>query len=142
MKRITSLFILLIAALITSCSDDDSSSAPLNNNTPEADGEWHLIQVTGSIAGVNYLFEPGTITWTFNDDGTVSVENTNTNDFVEDFFDSGTYEFDFVLNDQLPTACNEVLVINNTDFGCQDFQDDDMILTQLVADGYILKFTK
>lgn len=144
MKRIIPVFVILIITLAASCSDDDNMNPVFyNSNTQEADGKWHLIQVTGGIAGINHLFEPSTITWTFSEnDDSVTVENTNINESLQDFFDSGTYNISVLANDQVPANCNFLLIIDNVDFGCRDIVNDNMTLTQQVADGYELKFTK
>src|SRR5690606_37293852 len=97
MKQIVILFAVLLTGIITSCSDDNEPTQfvnqTYNNNDAQetANGEWHLVQVTGSIAGINHLFEPATITWTINDNATVDVINTNTDESLTDFFDSGNY---------------------------------------------------
>ena len=146
MKKVSTLFVMLLVAMLTSCSEDDSPQQLVNkkaeNIQEAADGEWHLVQVSGSIAGVSHLFEPGTITWTFNDDGTVTVENTNTDEGVEDFLESGVYESAYIDNDQMPSECDELLIVNNINFGCEQYLDDNLSLTQQVADGYQLKFVK
>lgn len=142
MKKFIVLLVALSASFLTAC-DEDLAATPVNNPPAEfADGEWHLVQVTGSIAGINHTYEPGTITWTFNDDGTVDVINTNTNDNLTDFFETGNYEFTFAPNEDTPDMCAEVLMIENINFGCQVANDEEMTLTNTWADGYQLRFTK
>ena len=146
MRQIVILFAVLFTGIITSCSDDNEPTQFVNhtynnNDTQEtADGEWHLVQVTGSIAGINHLYEPGTITWTFNDNTTVDVINTNTNDALTDFFDSGNYAYSFEENVDAPEMCDSVLFLNGLNFGCQDIDGNTMLLTNTWADGYQLKF--
>lgn len=141
MRKISTLFVILFLTVMTACSDD-LATKQLVNTQEAADGEWHLVQVTGSIAGVNHVFEPGTITWTFNDNGTVSVINTNTNESLSDFFNTGTYEYSFVANEDAPEMCESVLMVDNIDFGCHDLDGDHLTLTNVWVDGYQLKFVK
>jgi hypothetical protein len=142
MKKWIFILVAISASFLTGC-DEDLAATPLNNPPTEfADGEWHLVQVTGSIAGINHIYEPETITWTFNDDGTVDVINTNTNDSMTDFLDTGTYEFSFEVNDDAPEMCASVMFIENVNYGCQEIDGNEMTLTNTWADGYELRFTK
>jgi|GEM_PF-6567849 len=74
MKRITFLLLLLPAFTLTSCSDGDENE-PMQV-FPDVAATYKLINVSGSIAGVSHDFAPGTITWRFNTNQTVTVVNT------------------------------------------------------------------
>lgn len=140
MKRTKFLLLLLPAFCLTSCSDDDTTEPVYT--IPEVSATYKLVNVSGSIAGVSHDFEPGTITWKFNTDQTVTIVNNNTNENVEDFFESGTYELSYQPAEYIPAPCEENLVIDNIDLGCVDATENGLVLTQAVADGYVLTFTK
>lgn len=140
MKRMKFLLLLLPAFCLTSCNDDNESEPVYT--IPEISVAYKLVNVSGSIAGVSHDFDPGTITWTFNTDETVTVVNNNTNDNVEDFFESGTYEFHFAPSEPTASQCAESIFVDDTDLGCQQVTDDGLILTQVWADGYVLSFVK
>ncbi|MGQ2984253.1 hypothetical protein [Flavobacterium sp.] len=139
MKRITFLLLLLPALCLTSCNDDDTTP---DMESPELAATWKLVNVSGSIAGVSYDFEPGTIKWTFNMDGTVNVINNNTNENAEEFFGSGTYDFHFEANEATPEMCTHSLFVENLELGCQDVTETQLIISQVWADGYQLTFVK
>ncbi|MCW4467892.1 hypothetical protein OGH69_02855 [Flavobacterium sp. MFBS3-15] len=139
MKR--KLFLLVLPALfLMSCGDDDESGTIYT--IPETSAPYNLVNVSGSIVGVSHDFEPRTITWKFNTDQTVTVVNNNTNEDAEDFFESGTYELSYQPAEYTPAPCEENLFIDNIDFGCVNATDSGLILTQAVADGYVLTFIK
>ncbi|MBY8961345.1 hypothetical protein KJK34_01120 [Flavobacterium sp. D11R37] len=137
----TKLFsVVLFALLFISCSDDDRrlpySGEPLEPAT------WQLVNVSGSIAGIDDDFEPGAVKWTFNTDNTVTVVNNNTDEAKTDFFDSGNYTYGYVENTDSPEACQNTIKISNIDFGCVNVTGNTMRFTQPYADGYILTFEK
>lgn len=151
MNKIATLLVLLVCMFITSCSEDD----PVNTQeNPCAlvfpgphHGTWNLINVSGSIAGVSHNFEPGTIKWTFefctNTD--ITVVNNNENELVEDFLETGSYNLTFTEFDAGAPGCPQYWVINGTNFGCMSYsgvEPETLTLTQQVADGYTLKFTR
>jgi hypothetical protein len=151
MKRITTLFILLTVTLITSCSDDDATAV---NENPCATvipapytGTWNLVNVSGSIAGVSHDFEPGEIKWTFEfcPNSGVTVVNNNDDELVEDFLETGSYNISFTEYDADAPGCPQYWIIGGTDFGCLNYSDAEpntLTLTQAVADGYQLTFTR
>jgi len=141
MKRITFL-LLLPAFFLTSCSDDDQEDSGPVRIFPEVSTTWKLVNVSGSIAGVSHDFAPGTITWTLNVNETVTVVNNNTNEDVEDFFGSGTYEFSLEPFEYTPAPCDRNLVIDSSELGCAEFTENGLVLTQAMADGYVLTFVK
>jgi hypothetical protein len=140
MKRITFLLLLLPAFTLTSCSDGDENE-PMQV-FPDVAATYKLINVSGSIAGVSHDFAPGTITWRFNTNQTVTVVNNNTNENVEDFFGSGTYEFSLQPFEYTPAPCDRNLVIDSSELGCAEITENGLVLTQAMADGYVLTFVK
>jgi hypothetical protein len=134
------LSLALGTLLFVSCSDDDTNlrytGGPLQPVT------WQLVNVSGSIAGIDDDFAPGVIKWTFNTDNTVTVVNNNTNEALTDFFDSGNYTYGYVENTDSPEACQNTIKVSVTDFGCIDVVGNTMRFTQPYDDGYVLTFTK
>ncbi|AWH86165.1 hypothetical protein HYN59_14075 [Flavobacterium album] len=140
MKKTALLLLLLPSIWMTACSDDDNSNV---NDPQAAEGQWKLVNVSGSIAGTSHDFAPGTITWTFDEDAnTVTVVNNNTNENAEDFFASGTYDFHFEANQNTPDMCAQSLFIENLELGCQTETATQLVLSQTWADGYQLTFVK
>lgn len=119
--------------LAMTCDDDPSDDKPA--------GTWSLISVSGGITGTEYNFEPGLITWKFNYDSTVNVVNNNAEDSdAEDFFETGTYNYQYLPNEL--SGCENVIYIDSINFGCQDLRNPSYTLTQTTSDGYTLKFQK
>lgn len=139
MKKIVYLFAALSAMTFSGCSDDDDAGAAIDPALYE--GPWALINVSGSIAGVDN--DLNGIIWDFNtDEDTVTVTNNYEGDeTVEDFFESGTYDVSFVPTEG-SGACSLSLEVDQTDLGCMDANGGAMTLTQQAADGYTLTFEK
>lgn len=138
MKKI--LFMLLISPLLlaTSCDEDDDSSIPNTTLT----GRWNLVNVSGGLQGQDFDIPNGSITWTFNANNTVQVVNNNPADGnAEDFFETGTYNYQYTTN-EVSTTCNQTLKIDDIDLGCQNIQGNTMTLSQVEADGYLLTLKK
>lgn len=77
MKHIN-YFLGLTFLVLISCSDADDSIQ--KTNLP-ATGNWSLVKISGSIAGVNNTFPAGMITWSFDElNHTITVVNNNSND--------------------------------------------------------------
>lgn len=139
MKRTTLLLLLLSSFHFTSCNDDDTTT---NDDPQIAEEQWKLINVSGSIAGVSHDFEPGTITWTFNENNTVTVVNNNTDENAEDFFESGTYDFHYETNNDAPDMCAQTFFVDDTELGCLTETATELEFSQVWADGYHLTFVK
>lgn len=134
MKKLVLLLMLSPLLLAMTCDDDPS------NDTPS--GTWTLTRVTGGIAGNNFEFEPGIITWKFANYSNIEVVNNNPADNeVVDFFETGTYDYDYVDN-ILPNSCEHIIVIDSIDFGCQQNIHDVLTFTQTESDGYTLTFLR
>ena len=136
------LLLLSFASLLAlSCNNDD------DNNPPTGNGglfdSWTLTEVDGGFAGTLDNFSEGTIVWTFNQQaGTVTVVNNNADENAVDFFESGTYDFEFVPNEISPQNCSESLNIDTVEFGCYNIQGIEMKLDQHMDDGYFLTFKR
>lgn len=123
---------------MTSCSLNDNDNA-----TPqEIKYLWHLVKVTGGIAGVNEQFETNVITWSFNNETeTLVVNNKNTDDSIEDSLDSGTYSFS-VLEENNTTY----LIIDDIELGSFEVSGNILTINQNNTstgngtDGFIYTF--
>ena len=132
MKKI--ILLLLCSPLLWAfqCDEDD------NPSDDKPIGTWNLVNVSGGIAGSDFNFPPGTITWKFNYDGTVEVVNNNPADSnAEDFFETGTYTYEHVVN-EIPNSCQHVMMIDNINLGCESLLVPVLTFTQVEADGYII----
>lgn len=130
--------VVLLFTSLFSCSDSN------DNNHQQADvtGIWRLVKVENGFAGINDQFDTEWITWTFLDDGNVSVSNTNTDDSKQDLLDTGSYPFGFIENESTPEMCSESLTINTAEYGCVSISNDTMKIDQSFADGYRITLTK
>jgi hypothetical protein len=128
MKKLKTLFCFLLILALNSCNDKDDGTVN------RLDGTWKLINISGTIAGINENYPEGAINWTFNTTNkTVSVVNT-TSPLSPDGLATGTYSY--VISQNLNTTiCNQKITINNIDFGCFDLSDSNLKLTQSFIDG-------
>ncbi len=133
MKKQLSFFGILLALAISGCSSDSNSS-----HAEIVEGQWKLINVSGSFAGVSNDFEPGVITWDFNPTlHTVTVVNNNTDDNLTDLFDTGVYNYQIVPNPD-PQTCSELLTVDIMELGCFSIVDGNLKIDQAFADGFTI----
>jgi hypothetical protein len=133
MKALKIMIAIMFIATISSCSSDDDN----NNQTAETDS-WNLVHVTGGFAGIDQTIPEGLIVWTFNEDTEmVEVVNNNTDEMINDFFDSGIYPYTIVS-----VLTNEILTIDNIELGVTSETPNELIIDHLVDDGFTLTFTK
>lgn len=136
MKKQLSFLRLLLAIVVSACSSDSSS-----NHASIVDGQWKLVRVTGSFAGVSSDFASGEISWTFNPTTQmVTVVNHNTDDTKIDIFETGVYNYQIVAGEN-PQICSQIIKIDNIEMGCFEIIDGNLILNQDFADGYTLTLT-
>jgi hypothetical protein len=132
MKKSIFLFCLVAFTTLNSCSKDSNSSI----DDPIA-GEWKLVNVSGTFAGINNNFPLGMITWNFNPNTlTVTVVNNNTNPNLWDVLETGTYTYQYINNPDSP--CGESIEIDESVFGCYTFVNDSLIIDQSIADGFAI----
>ncbi|RZJ64377.1 MAG: hypothetical protein EOO50_15880 [Flavobacterium sp.] len=125
------LLTIVAVALFTGCNNDDDSNA-----NASVYGQWSLVKVQGGIAGTTHEFDMGTITWIFNPDNqTVTVINNNTDDSVNDGFDSGVYDFQ-VLTVNGNGDCDSQMTIDELFSGCMNVTSTTFKLSQQAADGF------
>jgi len=122
---------ILLISLLSSCSKDtDTSHANIVN------GQWKLINVSGSFSGVNSNFVPGIITWDFNPTTqTVTVINNNTDSNLTDIFETGVYNYQVVENEN-PQLCTETIRMDGIEMGCFNIINGDLKIDQAFTDGY------
>lgn len=125
---------------LTNCSIDN------NNDVKQQVYKtyWHLINVSGGIAGVENDFALSKIIWTFNDETKIlTVNNTNTDTAVEDGLDTGTYPYSI-----LKVEKDEFLIINSNELGGFTFSETQLKIDQNStssgsgADGFIYTFKR
>lgn len=132
------LILISFCFILTSCSlSDDTQSNPVVTKNI-----WHLVAVNGGIAGINEQFSTGTIIWDFDDQSLrLTVENNNTDEGIEDSFDSGVYDYSIenIGDDSyLSIDGNEIGSLNFTQSGLVINQN--MMSTGTGADGYVYTF--
>lgn len=126
-----SLLIALFSLFtFTNCSlgNDSNNGTDITYKT-----YWHLINVTGGLAGIDDDFDFDEIIWHFDDDNAkLVIENNNTDDSKEDGFNSGTYTYSTTEE-----GINSFLFIDAAEFGSYIFtSDNEFIIDQnLTTDG-------
>ncbi|MES2411798.1 MAG: hypothetical protein V4535_10185 [Bacteroidota bacterium] len=136
MKKNLSILAILLAVIVSSCSNDSKSST-----TEDISGQWKLVTVDGTFAGIHHTFPEGTITWDFNPiTQMVTVTNNNTDSDLWDVLETGIYSYQFVSNPDLP--CTESIEINGANYGCYSFVNDSLVIDQSIADGFTLKLKR
>lgn len=131
------LLLALAAVCLMSCNNSDD-----NNAAQTIDGAYKLVNVRGGIAGTNDTFNDGSITWTFENNGTVTVWNTNTDDSKQDLIESGAYVYTFQPNPATPDSCTQALYIDGVSYGCHAVNGNTMTLSQVETDGYEVTLEK
>ena len=127
--------------MVNSCSLDsnpDTSSQSFRSL-------WHLINVSGGIAGVNDSFSLETIVWSFNEDTFIlTIENNNTDDTKQDGHDSGEYDYSIVTENN-----EEFIVLDGTEIGAiyltsQNILviDENVTSSGAGADGFLYTFQR
>ena len=131
------IIVLSCCLLFSNCSDNQDPIEP-----QKIEYLWHLVKVTGGIAGIDEEFSRGTITWSF-DDATkkLVVENNNDNITIEDALDSGSYDYDVLELEQ-----ELYLIIDENEFGNFKISQNLLVIDQNKmstgdgSDGFIYSF--
>lgn len=135
------LFTFFSLLILAGCNDDDNNYIPIYAppTTQDIDGAWDLANVSGGIAGTSDDFAPGEVTWVFNDQNqTVQVFNSNTDENRVDFFDSGTYDYQVVINQATPELCGFNFEIDAVNLGCFTITEEQFTMSMIEADGHII----
>ncbi|RIA09714.1 hypothetical protein OE09_1560 [Flavobacteriaceae bacterium MAR_2010_72] len=134
--RKLSLVVVSVIVLITSCNTDDRT------NQETLTGIWNVRQISGGVAGINDEYEPGTITWSFNNQILI-VDNNENQGNTYSGLESGTYNFSTIEIDGV-----NYIIINNAEYGSYTLSIDSLTINQNQtssgpgADGFILQFEK
>ncbi|MEO5777998.1 MAG: hypothetical protein ABIQ27_13940 [Flavobacterium sp.] len=130
MKNLFSILGISMMLALSGCSSESSAT-----HSSIVNGQWKLINVSGSFAGISHDFEPGLITWDFNPiTQMVTVVNNNTNNELVDLFDTGVYNYTIVVNPD-PQTCSEIIMIDIMEMGCFSIVNGNLQLDQAFADG-------
>ncbi|WP_406684453.1 hypothetical protein N1F78_01650 [Seonamhaeicola sp. MEBiC1930] len=140
--KIKLAFLISCFILITNCSLDSSSSSSEEEVTYIE--QWHLIEVTGGIAGISDQFDLNTIIWVFDgSNDSLTITNNNDDDTKEDFLESGIYNYS---QDEL--SGNSYLSINGTEYGQLELftngftLDGTLLSSGPVSDGFLFSFQR
>lgn len=128
--------------ILTSCSLNDA------NNNDEAQevilSFWHLRETSGGFAGVNDQFELDTVVWFFDEtNGTVTIENNNTDDTKQDALDSGTYTYSIITGD-----IGLFIIVDGNELGEITIDQTNFVIDQnntsggVAADGFVYTFQR
>ncbi|MFD1615187.1 hypothetical protein [Gelatiniphilus marinus] len=125
--------------MFSNCSSNEVNVDPQNVKYL-----WHLVNVTGGVAGVDKTFNLNTVVWAFNDETKkLVVENNNDDQAAEDGLDSGTYDFDVIEIDG-----KTYLSINDNEFGNFLVSGNLLTINQNImssgtgADGFVYTFQR
>lgn len=135
MKKMKYLVCALFLFLAIGCSEDDDTSP--NPNLSGLQGEWHLVNVTGGLIGINENFEKGVIVWVFNEETkVVKITNKNTTD-VYDVLPSGTYTYSILaVND------SKELIIDDKNIGNFELSTNQFTIDDQFRDGFRATFNR
>ena len=130
------LFIPLICfvLLLSSCSRTDDNLG----NQEAINVPWSLKSTVGGLAGTNVNFNMGMVLWTFNDSSnTLTVINNNTNNYVYDGLETGSYSYTMTTIDGL-----EYLIVNEDyNLGRLEYINSELTLDNgIPLDGLLLTF--
>ncbi|TNJ42414.1 hypothetical protein KFZ70_14625 [Tamlana fucoidanivorans] len=128
-----------------------TNTTPLEGETQKPTiTQWHLVNVSGGISGVNIDFELGTIIWIFdinpnNYTDLLYVENNNEDDTIEDGLDHGPYPTSTTI------AGDKIfLFVDSEEYGEFIYSNDDKLVInqnnrsngEQGSDGYIYTFER
>ena len=132
MKNSLTILGIMLMLLFSGCSSESNSST-----NDAVTGQWKLVNVNGTFAGIHDNFPEGMITWDFNPiTQTVTVTNNNTNPNLWDVLETGIYSFNFVNNPESP--CGESIEIDGSLYGCYSIANDSLVIDQAIADGFTI----
>ena len=132
MKKQLSLIVIFFSLFLSGCSHDSKTAT-----TNSLSGQWKLVNVSGTFAGIHDDFTPGLITWTFNPTNlTVTVVNNNTDPNKWDVLETGVYPYHFVNTPDMP--CLQSLDINGSVYGCYSITNSNLVIDQSIADGFAI----
>lgn len=153
MKVLKLLAVLSFVSLVSCNDNDDKPTNQLipttNNENPnpnepgEIAGQWKLTNVSGGIMGISHNFADGVINWTFDTNTQmVTVLNNNTDPQLQDILASGVYPYDFVANEATPELCDVNIVVGGVSLGCYNIGTSEFTMSQIEADGYMIKLVR
>jgi hypothetical protein len=138
MQKIMMFIFLSLLVITASCSDTNDDINDL------LDGEWHVANINGGLAGINDEYIHGTIIWSFDSQTSkLTVTNNNTANTLYDGLESEEYPYSILTK-------NEVLylLIDGQEFGGITLSQNELMLNQNElstgsgADGFILLLEK
>ncbi len=136
MNRLAFLSLIFLFTVL-GCSNDDNSSDS-GGNTPELNGTWNLISVTGGFVGIDHNFDVGTIIWNFNESSnTIAVTNNNTDDSIEDILPTGIYNYSII-------TVGEVLefIVDDVNRGNFEIITNQFTVNEPFRDGFRFTFSR
>jgi hypothetical protein len=135
MKKCLSYFVIATLMLLSGCNSDS------NPTTDPIQGQWKLINISGTFAGIDDDFTPGLITWDFNPiSQMVTVVNNNTDATKWDILETGVYAYRFINNPD--SLCGESLEIDSSLFGCYSIANNTLIIDQSISDGFVITLNR
>lgn len=135
MKKQISILGILLTALLAGCSSESGAT-----QDSVVEGQWKLVNVSGSFAGISHDFPAGTITWDFNPTTQmVTVINNNTDDTLNDVLETGVYNYQIVDSSD-PNFCSQTIKINNNEMGCFSVVNDTLHISEAHVDGFSISF--
>lgn len=136
MKKIL-LLIAFAALAFTGCNnnDDDNNSSTLN-------GRWKLIALTEGFTGVEHTFEPGTITWDFDESVKKIAVINNAPADSPSALATGTYQYDYANNSFCEDGLSILFDDYYADFGCKTIVNDTLRVSAANVDGYTHTFIR
>lgn len=131
------IFLIFLSVSMLTCSLDDGTESPQNN------GKWNLINISGGITGNEINLQTGDVTWVFDEINSDLIIEYNINDDPAGLLRSGTYNF------EIKTINNKsYLFVDNVELGNIVVGNDRFTLNQNIlstgnaSDLYVFTFVR
>ena len=143
MKNLKLLLLLLYIPIAASCNNDDDNNTPPPVNTT-LEGSWKLINISGGFQGMNQDFEEGLITWNFDEsEGSLTVVNNNPADVYDAL---GTGDYLYTVTPVESQSCGSTISVTQNlmihNFGCMTLNGNNLTMSQIESDGFLLTFKR
>jgi hypothetical protein len=61
---------------------------------------------------------------------------------MQDILSSGTYPYGFVANEATPELCAMTILVNNVNLGCYNITANEFTMSQIEADGFMIRLVR
>lgn len=140
MKKIVLLLITAASLTISSCNGDDDN----NNVIPGLENSWSLINVRGGFSGTNQNFAKGKVLFSFKDEQTLIVANSDDTATPYMPIENGSHPYEITENPNASDYCKEYIRIgeNSSSYCYSIDENNQLIMDNSYVDGFRYTFAK